>query len=293
VGELGQRIVALPDRPYGLRAGDEITFTAQHQVPGQQRVENGTHGQVMAADERDGRVLIRTEEPTPRDINLPTRELDELRLAYAQHVYKAQGLTADRALVLTGGWQTNRETSYVALTRARERTDIYTSREDLGHAGIDTQAIGRLAQRASHSNAQEASISRKPVEPDREPGSFARELRDALGGDRRDERERDGREQAETDERVSHAVTELRDALGRDRTREQERDGREQAETDEPVSRAVRELCNALGRDQPRERDNRTESDRQPSSFVEELRRIEREQREHDRDNELGHGFEL
>lgn len=38
----------------------------------------------------------------------------------AQHVYKAQGLTAERALVLTGGWQTDRERAYVALTRALE-----------------------------------------------------------------------------------------------------------------------------------------------------------------------------
>ena len=86
-------------------------------------------------------MVIRTEEPKPRYVEVSTREFDGLRLAYAQHVYKAQGLTTDRSLVLTGGWQTDRETSYVALSRARERTDVYTSREDLGHAGIDSDAI--------------------------------------------------------------------------------------------------------------------------------------------------------
>jgi hypothetical protein len=80
---------------------------------------------------------------------LSTREFDGLRLAYAQHVYKAQGLTTDRALVLTGGWQTDREAQPTSLSPARaSRTDIYTSREDLGHQGIDSDAIDRLAERA-------------------------------------------------------------------------------------------------------------------------------------------------
>ena len=169
-GELGAQTVDLPGRPYGLRFGDEVIFSAQHRVPGEARVENGTRGQVFAARERDSNVVIRTQEPKPRYVEVSTREFDGLRLAYAQHVYKAQGLTTDRSLVLTGGWQTDRETSYVALTRARERTDVYTSREDLGHAGIDTDAIGRLAERANQSHAQQASITRAEIdEPIRRP----------------------------------------------------------------------------------------------------------------------------
>jgi conjugative relaxase-like TrwC/TraI family protein len=163
-GELGAQTVDLPGRPYGLRFGDEVIFSAQHRVPGEARVENGTRGQVFAARERDSNVVIRTQEPRPRYVEVSTREFDGLRLAYAQHVYKAQGLTTDRSLVLTGGWQTDRETSYVALTRARERTDVYTSREDLGHAGIDTDAIGRLAERANQSHAQQASITRAEID---------------------------------------------------------------------------------------------------------------------------------
>jgi ATP-dependent exoDNAse (exonuclease V) alpha subunit len=166
-GELGPEEVALADRPYGLRSGDEIVFTSQHRIPDQARVENGTRGAVLAANESDSRLVVRTEEPKPRDVDISTREFDGLRLAYAQHVYKAQGLTTDRALVLTGGWQTDRETSYVALTRAREQTDIYVSREDLGHQGLDSDAIQRLADRANKSNAQQASIAR--AETDQQP----------------------------------------------------------------------------------------------------------------------------
>jgi ATP-dependent exoDNAse (exonuclease V) alpha subunit len=44
----------------------------------------------------------------------------------------------DRGFVLTGGWQTGHERVYVALSRAKDRTDVYASHEDLGNQGIDT-----------------------------------------------------------------------------------------------------------------------------------------------------------
>jgi ATP-dependent exoDNAse (exonuclease V) alpha subunit len=113
---------------------------------------------------------MRTEQPQPRRVEFSTREFRDVRLAYAQHIYKAQGLTADRALVLTGGWQTDRERAYVALTRARDRTDVYVSREDLGQEGTDTELIERLADRAAVSRAQQASIAYDRVES-REPAA--------------------------------------------------------------------------------------------------------------------------
>ena len=65
---------------------------------------------------------------------------------------------------MTGGWQSDRERAYVALSRARERTDVYVSREDLGEDGTDADLIGRLADRVSVSHAQQASVTRDPVE---------------------------------------------------------------------------------------------------------------------------------
>ena len=92
-------------------------------------------------------------------MNVDTKEFNDLRLGYAQHVYKAQGLTANNALTLIGGWQTDRERAYVALTRAREQTNIYTAREDLGRQGMNVEAIDRLAERIAESHAQQASIT--------------------------------------------------------------------------------------------------------------------------------------
>ena len=65
----------------------------------------------------------------------------------------------DRSFVLTGGWQTDREHAYVALTRAQEQTDIYVSREDLGEQGMDAGAIERLGEAMAESRAQEASVA--------------------------------------------------------------------------------------------------------------------------------------
>ncbi len=157
-GELGAHAVELPDRPYGLSAGDEVIFTAALHQPGQPRVENGTLGTVTDVSEND-RVSIETRGPREREVQLSTQEFGELRLSYAQHLYKAQGRTVERSFVLTGGWQTDRESAYVAVTRAQERTDIYVSRDDLGEQGMDTGAIERLAEAMAESRAQTASIA--------------------------------------------------------------------------------------------------------------------------------------
>jgi ATP-dependent exoDNAse (exonuclease V) alpha subunit len=164
VGELGAHEVNLPERPYGLAAGDHVIFTAAMYPPGQERVENGTLGTVLEA-EGDSQLSIRTVGSQPRDVNLDTREFADMRLSYAQHVCKAQGRTVDRAFVLTGGWQTDRERAYVALTRAQDRTDVYVSREDLGEQGMDAGAIERLGEAMTKSRAQEASIT-KAEQPD-------------------------------------------------------------------------------------------------------------------------------
>jgi conjugative relaxase-like TrwC/TraI family protein len=193
-GELGHRRARLPDRPYDLAAGDEVILTGQLRQPGAERVENGTRGTVQSVDERASRVVMRTDEPQPRDVAFSTREFRDVRLAYAQHVYKAQGLTTDRALVLTGGWQSDRERAYVALSRARERSDVYVSREDLGEDGTDADLIERFAACVSVSHAQQASVTRDPVDRDvvvgREEGPVVVESRVARVLREQRERER-------------------------------------------------------------------------------------------------------
>jgi hypothetical protein len=74
-------------------------------------------------------------------------------------ISNAQGATVARTFVLMGGWQTDRERAYVALSRGRDRTDIYVSREDLGTQGVGTGAIERLGEAITVSNAKQPGIA--------------------------------------------------------------------------------------------------------------------------------------
>lgn len=166
-GELGNDRAELPDGPYKLATGDQVIFTSpMFQPDGAPRIENGTLGTIKDIQDQNN-LTIDTHGANEREVKVDTRVFKDLRLGYAQHVYKAQGLTANKALALIGGWQTDRERAYVALTRAREQTNIYTSRQDLGTQGITTEAIERLAEKMQQSNAQQASITREPIATDR------------------------------------------------------------------------------------------------------------------------------
>lgn len=90
---------------------------------------------------------------------LTGKEIDSLRLAYAQHVYRQQGATVERAIVLTGGWQTSKESAYVQATRARNGTDWHIARDQLGQEGQDPDRIVRLADRMSDSRAHTPSVA--------------------------------------------------------------------------------------------------------------------------------------
>ncbi len=155
-GELGHQEIPLPGVHYGLREGDLVAFTTQHRPRGQPRVENGTRGRVSAIHERGVTVTI---DGSQRRVHLTDNDLESLRLAYAQHVYRQQGATVERSVVLTGGWQTSKETAYVEATRARRGTTWFIAREDLGAEGQDAGRITRLARKMANSRAQTPSLA--------------------------------------------------------------------------------------------------------------------------------------
>jgi hypothetical protein len=93
-----------------------------------------------------------------RAVQLASEHLDSVRLAYAQHVYRQQGATVERSVVLTGGWQTSKETAYVEATRARHGTDWFIARDNLGTEGQDPQRITRLAELMRSSHRQVPSL---------------------------------------------------------------------------------------------------------------------------------------
>jgi len=167
-GELWGAEVQLPHQHYGLYEGDLITFTAQHRIPGQARVENGTRGQVTRTREHGLTVLL---DGSQREVTLAGKDLGDVRLAYAQHVYRQQGATVDRSVVLTGGWQTSKESAYVQATRAREATEWFLARDELGIEGQDDRRVMRLAQQLRNSRRQTPSLAhRELADPDWGPG---------------------------------------------------------------------------------------------------------------------------
>ncbi len=154
-GELGHHEIPLPSVHYGLREGDLIAFTMQHRPQGKPRVENGTRGEVSAISERGVTVTL---DGSQRRVQLAGDTLESLRLAYAQHIYRQQGATVERSVVLTGGWQTSKETAYVEATRARHGTDWFIARDNLGEEGQDAGRVTRLAQKMTNSRAQTPSL---------------------------------------------------------------------------------------------------------------------------------------
>ncbi len=171
-GELGDLDVAIPGVHYGVRQGDRVALIDQHRQPGTQRVENGSRGEIITITEA-AEVLVEFD-VTGRRALIAGDELAKLRLGYAQHIHRAQGATVTRTLVITGGWQTSKEPAYVEASRARQGTDWYVSRQDLGVEGHDTDRIKRLAQNMSRSHAQTPSLSYPELpDPDWGPGLTA------------------------------------------------------------------------------------------------------------------------
>jgi conjugative relaxase-like TrwC/TraI family protein len=156
-GELGEQEVSLPGVAYGVREGDRVAFIAQHRPEGEPRVENGTRGEIVAVNVDQQRVSVLTD--GVREVTLAGEELESLRLAYAQHLYRQQGATVQRAVVVTGGWQTSQEGAYVQASRARNGTDWHVARDDLGIEGVDADRVGRLAELIRASRAQLPSLA--------------------------------------------------------------------------------------------------------------------------------------
>jgi ATP-dependent exoDNAse (exonuclease V) alpha subunit len=176
-GELGPDELSLESVNYGLRQGDHVAFIAQHRAHGQPRVENGTRGEVTNIDQ-DGTLAL-TLDGSDRVVRLAGEDVESLRLGYAAHVYRQQGATVDRAVVLTGGWQTSKETAYVEATRARKGTDWYLARDQLGIEGQDPDRITRLAERMTRSRAHAPSVIHREIpgpswDPSRDPLRLSR-----------------------------------------------------------------------------------------------------------------------
>ena len=156
-GDLGGDALPVPGRPYHLRAGDPVQVRRSFAHPDHEApIRNGTAGQITDVNPDTGHVRLQAGDGQHVVFDRDQLRAADLRLAYVQHPFPAQGQTTDTAhLIVTD--QATQEGSYVALSRARDRTDIYAAT----HLTSEFQGedpIAALAVRMSRTEPEVPSI---------------------------------------------------------------------------------------------------------------------------------------
>jgi ATP-dependent exoDNAse (exonuclease V) alpha subunit len=175
-GQLGPESLPVPGRPYALHPNDDVQIRRTISHPEHGQLRNGTSAIVTAIDTDMRSVRLRMADGREVSLDREQAARADLRLAYVQHPFPAQGHTTDTAHVIVGEHAT-REGTYVALTRAREQTHIHAADQQQP----SNDRLAGLAERVSRTEpelpsirtplAHEASISREPdnLEQDTEP----------------------------------------------------------------------------------------------------------------------------
>ncbi|WP_339710372.1 Ti-type conjugative transfer relaxase TraA [uncultured Sphingosinicella sp.] len=107
--------------PKPFARGDRVMFLRNEKSIG---VKNGSLGRVESVTQARMAIML----DDGRSISFDTKLYTDIDHGYAATIHKAQGVTVDRAYVLaTGGM--DRHGAYVALSRHRERVDLYCGKE--------------------------------------------------------------------------------------------------------------------------------------------------------------------
>ncbi|RAX41946.1 Ti-type conjugative transfer relaxase TraA [Rhizobium tropici] len=94
-----------------------------------QHVKNGMFGTVISIAGRGGVPFLFVRLDSGRDVMFSEDTYRNVDHGYAATIHKSQGSTFDRAFVLATGMM-DRHLTYVAMTRHRERADLYVARGD-------------------------------------------------------------------------------------------------------------------------------------------------------------------
>jgi len=130
--ERGMRAFATGDRLYFLRNDNRDL-----------KVKNGTLGTVEKIDERGMAVRLDAADGgkgSSRVVAFQFKDYNDIEHGYAATVYKAQGVTVDRAHVLASKYF-DRHSTYVAMSRHREGADLYYARDEFPNFGAMTKSL--------------------------------------------------------------------------------------------------------------------------------------------------------
>ncbi len=132
--ERGERAFAVNDRVYFLKREDSLS------------VINGTLGTIHGIDAKSGVITVALDRDDlnkkPQLVQVNTNYYKHIEHGYAATVYKAQGVTVDRAYVLPTKHY-DAHSTYVAMTRHRKSCDVFVSREVFAHDKALVHALNR------------------------------------------------------------------------------------------------------------------------------------------------------
>ena len=158
-GRLGRERLRL-DNGTELAAGDRVLCTRNDR---RLAIANGSRGTVQTLDRDRNSIVVAFDDG--RRITLRARYLEtgHVSLAYALTGHKTQGLTLERAFVLADDQRALKEWGYVALTRSRHETRLYTIATDLPpdappHRPEPADPVDRLAEALTRPAAETLAL---------------------------------------------------------------------------------------------------------------------------------------
>ena len=154
----GDDVEVSPGRWYTV--GDRLVALAPNPAAG-----IVTSEQLHVTDVDENHLDVRTADGHTARITGDGLDAKHLGFGYALTVHRAQGATYERSHVLAAG--AGRELTYVTLSRARERTSIYATADDLAQALDGLQADWGVER-------HQRWIADSPAAPGREPEPASR-----------------------------------------------------------------------------------------------------------------------
>lgn len=127
ITERGKRDFAVGDRIIFLENARFVEPRADHLGP--QYVKNGMLGTVVSTKDNRGHALLSVWLDSGRGLVFSEGTYRSIDHGYAATIHKSQGATVDRTFVLATSMM-DRHLTYVAMTRHRDRADLYAASED-------------------------------------------------------------------------------------------------------------------------------------------------------------------
>jgi Ti-type conjugative transfer relaxase TraA len=139
-------------------AGDRLQFTGTDRPRG---LYNGQAGTVQVID--GSKITVRLDGRTERSVEFDASEFQDFRHGYAGTIYKGQGRTLDQTyLYHSEHWRS--AAGYVALTRHREKAELFVARNTAPDLKQLARQIARVDERRAASHFFETA-DREPVRP--------------------------------------------------------------------------------------------------------------------------------